>query len=334
MDPTFVIGGRIAREYILPPVGPPLLDVPGGSALYACGGLLTWESAVGVLARVGEDYPRDCLADLNRLGIDTSGIQIMAQRLDLRAFTAHDADLKITHAAPVSQFARRKLAFPKALLGYQPPDEPRDDPSQTELLSPSHAQMPPAYREARAVHLCPMDFKSHLQLLTSFKAAGVKTLTVDPSPGYLTPRFQRQMGSILEGTTAFLPSEEDLRALFLGDTYDLWEMMAAIGSQGCEVVVTKRGAAGQAVYDSAGRRRWEIPAYPARRADPSGAGDAFCGGFLAGFKRTYDPLQAAFYGNVAASLKVEGSGAFYALGVLEGLAQARLDVIKDMARQV
>ena len=100
------------------------------------------------------------------------------------------------------------------------------------------------------------------------------------------------------------------------------------------MVVVKRGGQGQAVFDVKGRHKWEVPAYPARPADTTGAGDAFCGGYLAGFKRTYDPLQAALYGNVSASLKLEGSGAFYPLEVLPGLAEARLSALKDLVRMV
>ena len=99
-------------------------------------------------------------------------------------------------------------------------------------------------------------------------------------------------------------------------------MMEAVGSYGCEIVAVRRGSAGQAVLDVRGRHRWEIPAYPARPADPTGAGDAYGGGFLAGYKRTYDPLQAALHANISASLKIEGTGAFYPSTVLEGLAQS------------
>jgi len=150
----------------------------------------------------------------------------------------------------------------------------------------------------------------------------------------MTPPLMRDLRPLLAGVTAFLPSEEELRGLFWGQTYDLWEMLLAIGQYGVEVVVAKRGASGQAVLDVPGKHRWEIPAYPARLADPTGAGDAFCGGFLAGFKKTYDPLEAAIHGNVAASLAVEGSGALYALGVAPGLADARLGVIRDLVREV
>ncbi len=80
--------------------------------------------------------------------------------------------------------------------------------------------------------------------------------------------------------------------------------------------------------------RWEIPAYPARVVDPTGAGDAFCGGFLAGYEATYDPLQGVLYGNVSASIVIEGTGPFYALDVLPGLPQARLEVLQGAYRKI
>ena len=49
-----------------------------------------------------------------------------------------------------------------------------------------------------------------------------------------------------------------------------------------------------------------IPAYPVTIVDPTGAGDAFCGGVLAGYRNTYDPLQAAMYGNISSAMIMEG----------------------------
>ncbi len=334
MKPTFVIAGRITREYILPPVGHPLLDAPGGSALYAAGGLTAWEKEIGLLARVGEDYPRGWLKEIESRGINIEGIKILEQRLDLRSFYAYNEKFEITRGTPVSQFARRELTFPKALLGYQSPPEVQKDAKKPDPLAPLPIEVPGEYREAQAVHFCPLDFISHNQLIVAFKAGSANTFTLDPSPGYMSAPFFRDLRVIIAGLTAFLPSEEELRGLFWGETHDLWEMAAALGEYGCEIVVVKRGALGQSVYDVAGKHKWEIPAYPARLADLTGAGDAFCGGFLAGYRKTYDPLQAALYGNVSASLKVEGCGAFYPLDVLPGLAEARLNALKDLVREI
>jgi sugar/nucleoside kinase (ribokinase family) len=334
METPFVVAGTVSREYILPPVGPPLLDVPGGGALYACGGVLAWHERVGLLSRVGEDYPRQWFTEMRSVGVDTSGVKILEQVVDLRSFHAYDPSFESTQSSPVAQFARRQLTFPKALLGYQPAPEDREDPRKPADMAPSATEIPAHYREARAAHLCPLDFVTHNQLAAALRAGSVTTITVDPSPGYMHPGFLSELRVLLGAITAFLPSENELRALFWGQTYDLWEMLEAVGSYGCEVVVAKRGAQGQSILDTRGKHKWEVPAYPARLADPTCVGDAYCGGFLVGFKKTYDPLQGALHGNVSASLALEGSGAFYPVGVMSGLAAARLDVLQDLAREV
>jgi len=122
--------------------------------------------------------------------------------------------------------------------------------------------------------------------------------------------------------------------LLWGKTNDLWEMLEALSPYGCEIIVIKSGSLGQYLYDAVGKHRWEIPAYPSRMADPTGAGDAFCGGFLVGYRKNYDPGEAALHGNVSASLMVEGSGAFYPMDVMPGLAQARLDTLRNLVRKV
>lgn len=331
---TFIIAGRLLREYLLPPVGRPLLDSPGGSLLYAAGGLALWDGSAGLLSRVGEDLPRKWVHDLKVRGFDVSGIRILKQSLDLRSFIAYNDIDDRTSNNPVTHFARRELTFPKSLLGYQPPPDPQADPREPDPAAPSLTDIPKGYLDARAAHVCPLDFVTQSQLIAALKGGSINTVCLDPSPGYMLPAFKKDLHMLLQGVTAFLPSEQELRSLFWGETHDVWEMVEAVSIYGCELIVVKRGGQGQLVYNVLSKRRWEIPAYPARVADPTGAGDAFCGGFLAGYQKTYDPLEAALHGGVAASLKVEGSGPFYALGVLPGLAEARLSALRELVREV
>jgi ribokinase len=172
------------------------------------------------------------------------------------------------------------------------------------------------------------------RLTSAFRQASVTTLTLDPSAAYMSTKALYDVRILLGGLTAFLPSEEELRALFWGHTDDLWQMAEALGEYGCEFIVVKRGARGQMLYDSVSKNRWEVPAYPGHPTDIAGAGDSFCGGFLAGYQKTYDPLRAVLYGSVSASLTIEGSGAFHALEALPGLAQARLDSLAGIVRQI
>ena len=60
---------------------------------------------------------------------------------------------------------------------------------------------------------------------------------------------------------------------------------------------------------------------------------AFCGGFLAGYRGSYDPLQAVMTGNISAAMVIEGTHPFYALDALPGLAKARLEALRDTIRK-
>jgi sugar/nucleoside kinase (ribokinase family) len=144
----------------------------------------------------------------------------------------------------------------------------------------------------------------------------------------MQPSYAADVAHILSRLDAFLPSEMETR-LFLGEAAaDLWSAAEAFGALGARCVVLKLGARGQFVYDALGRRKWHVPAYPARVVDVTGAGDAYCGGFLVGLTQTGDPLEAALRGAVSASLVVEGIGALYALGQPTGEPGARLAALR------
>lgn len=331
MEPQFLVFGQLTREYLLPAVGHPRLDMPGGSLLYAAAGLRVWESEIGLVGRVGNDYPREWLNQCMSRGFDTSGIRVIPRDLDVREFIAYSESFEANRINPVSHFARRDMTFPKSLLGYQPPDDKKKADRESTLII---TDIPNDYLTARAALLCPMDLVTQTQLIAGMKLGSVHTFVLDPGPSTMTRTARRELPALLNGVTAFLPSQEELNNLFWGETYDLWKMAEAVSMYGCEYVVIKCGARGQLLYDANNKHKWEIPAYPARLADPTGAGDAFCGGFLAGYCKNYDPLEGVLYGNVSASLKLEGSGAFYPLDVLPGLAEARLGALRNMVRAV
>jgi len=302
--------------------------------LHAASGARLWADTAALFARVGEDYPHDWLRQFEQKGMDPQGIKILPAPMDLRSFMVYSDPNNFQRANPVSHFARLGMAFPKGLLGYQPPSNDMDSRIHSNPDSPKISDIPPDYFFAKAVHLCPLDYLTHAQLAPAFRQGGVGVVTIDPGPGYMNGNFLNDMRSLLQGITAFLPSEDEIRTLFWGRTTDLWEMAETLGSYGVEIVVIKRGGRGQYVYEHSNHKKWDVPAYPGRLADPTGSGDAFCGGFLAGYASSFDPLQAALHGNVSASLAIEGSGAFYALESLPGLAQARLQSLADIVRVV
>jgi sugar/nucleoside kinase (ribokinase family) len=335
-SPRFLLAGQLTRDYTLLPSQEALLDVPGGNVLYAAVGLALWEPdpPPAIVARVGEDYPQEWIETYARRGLDTRGVRVLPQTIDLRSFSAYTSRSTRSVDNPVAHFARVGLPFPKALLGYRDTTTALNSRTRLSPVSLRQGDIPPDFLDASAAHLCPLDYLTHSLLPAVLRQAEVTTVTLDPSPGYMNPTFWGDVPALITGLTAFLPSEEDLRSLFQGHSQDLWEMAEALAAYDCEVIVIKRGESGQFLYDASSRSRWEIPPYPARLVDPSGAGDAFCGGFLSGYRRTYDALEACLYGNISASLVVEGTGPFYALDSLPGLAQARLEALRQSVRRV
>jgi sugar/nucleoside kinase (ribokinase family) len=332
----YIIAGQLKRDFALIPSGKALVDVPGGNLIYAAAGFGVWEPTeqVGLLARVGEDYPRDWLAAFSRRGFDVRGIRVLPEAIDLRSFYVYTDIYTRLIEDPAAHFTRLQQSFPKALLNYSPPRNTYDSHSTLTQTSLRQSDIPADYLDATAAHLCPIDFLTHTLLPAVLRQNGFTLVSLDPSPGTMTPNFWDDMPALVSGLTVFLPNEDEMRRLFHGRSTDLWQMMEAIADYGCEFVVVKRGERGQYLYDRATRSRWEVSAYPARVTNPTGAGDSFCGGFLAGYRRTYEPLQAVLYGGISASLTIEGSGAFYSLDALPGLAQARLEALRDGVRKI
>ena len=179
-----------------------------------------------------------------------------------------------------------------------------------------------------------MEFATITRFISAFREAGTKILTVEPAKEWMQPEKWYEISLLLNGVSAFLPSKESLSNLFKNKTTDVIEMVEAISNENCELVVVKSGVKGQLIHDARTNKSWQVPAYPVKIIDPTGAGAAFCGGFLAGLAQSGDPLQASLMGNISASITLEGSGIFHILEVQPGLVQARLASLKEEVREI
>jgi ribokinase len=104
---------------------------------------------------------------------------------------------------------------------------------------------------------------------------------------------------MLAQVDAFLPSEVELAALVPGAATA--EALAQVATRCRGTVAVKLGPRGCLVWDRAKAEPVAVPALPVDALDPTGAGDSFCGGFLAGLVETRDPVKAACFGTVSAS---------------------------------
>ncbi len=335
-SPKSIFVGTLTRDFFITAEGKAVSDTIGGTLPYAAMGYKLWEKSPppGLITRVGEDYPQKWLDELQQNGVNTQGVRILPQALDVRNFYVYTDKATRVTGDPIPYFSRLGLQFPKALLGYKDSSGAINSRTQLKPQSLRQDDYPNAYKEATAAHICPVDYLTHSIMPAMLRQAGVTTVTLDPAPGYMNPAFWNQVPAVITGLTAFLPAEEDLNNLCQGRTTDLWAIAEEIASYGCEIIVIKRGIRGQLVYDAPGKKRWEIPAYDSRLVNPTGVGDAFCGGFLAGYRQTYDPVEAALFGNIAAAVVSEGIGPYFALDVLPGLPEARLNHLRQSVRKV
>lgn len=334
MTTRLLIIGGLREDYSITHDGQVRLGVLGGNAVYAAAGAAVWATDVAVVSRVGSNFPPEWLEQVGRRGIDLSGVRVLPDPQDTRTFYAYLTPEQRVDTNPTAHFLRLGLQLPERLRDYQTSTAGQEQRSQFGPLAVRPGDLdfnglPPA-----AAHLAPADYLTHSLVPARLRQLGVARVTVDPSMRYMEPGFRKELPVLLNGLNAFLPSEAEVFSFFQPHPPDSWEMAEALAAFGCPIVVIKRGAAGQHIWDQASRRRWQVPAYPARVVDVTGAGDAYCGGFLAGLHETGDPLEAGLRGSVSASLAVEGSGPLYPMGAAPGLAQARLQALRTTVREM
>ncbi|GAP05870.1 sugar kinases, ribokinase family [Anaerolinea thermolimosa] len=329
----YLVIGRLTRRFMILPEDRVLEDIPGGSMLYTAAGISVWDTGVGLVGRVGCDYPDEWIKKCHQYQLDTRGIRRLEEPVDLREFIVYpDLETRLEDQ-PVAHYARLQRPFPPALLGYTPPNRTLDDRIRPRWYTIRPNDFPDDYFDATAAHIAPLDYLSHTLVPPLLRQKHIHTITLETGNGYTDPAFWDDLPVLLHGLTAFLITEDALRNLARDQVKDLWELAEMLASWGCEMIVIKRPGGNQLVYEHSSHGRWIIPPYPSRIRCPDGAGDAFNGGFLAGFRTTYDPVQAALQGNISASVVMESPDPFYAFGVLPGLPQARMESLRDMVRR-
>ena len=335
-NPTveYAIVGGLREDYFITAQGRVHVRELGGNALYAAVGARTWAEHVGLLSRIGENYPTEWLTTIEARGIDTHGVKMVLGPQDTRTFYAYLSLEERVDTEPAEHFARVGQPLPAELNDYATSTEGQENRTAFGPLAVRPTEVAQAYTHARGFHLAPGDFMVHNTLPAYLRRQGAKCVTLDPSVRYMLPEFAREVKQLVHGLDAFLPSEMEVRAFWGDTTRDMWEAAEAFGAMGAKVVAIKLGARGQYIYETLSNHKWHVPAYAAKVIDVTGAGDSYCGGFLVGLVQTGDPVEAALRGAVSASLVIEGVGALYALDSTPGLAAARMEALRGLVRPI
>ncbi|MYC97509.1 MAG: carbohydrate kinase family protein [Caldilineaceae bacterium SB0661_bin_32] len=332
----FLAVGNCTLDDVVTPDGQISPRQLGGNAVYAAAGMRLWGEDVSLVSVIGCDYPTTWLEQLAGAGIDVSGITEIpdSHLLRSRAFYFPDGsrtdrieearDLLPAHAGEV-------IDLKSEYTDTGSPLHRRIWPS----FCPDLTQFADLAGKASYVHLAPGPLPCSRANATFLKELrGDQVVITFDWPWWDWDREAEVDFALLKKIDYLLPSIEELTihadAVFSADNdskaehgqvFEAARRLLALGPSGIGV---KMGARGLRLLLQ-GEKDWiQIPTYPTEAVDPTGAGDAFCGGFLVGMAQTRDARQAALYGAVSASFIIEEFGVLHALGVDADQAHSRL----------
>jgi len=272
----------------------------GGSSLYAVAGARLWlePSRIGLLARVGDNYPFDAEQVLRRAGL---------RHIALPNFPGEHLIEWLIYEPDGS---RRSLPRNRELLDYGAEGSSAMLPYTKLLLeiAPSADQVPASWLPAAAMHLCPQVGNRHRETLRALHDA-VRWISVDPSPHYSRSMGVLELAQYLDGATALLPSAQEVGLLLQHLTPEA--LALALNRAGFAEVLIKRGE--QPVVLANEQTVQCVPVSDARVIDPTGAGDSFCGAYAACRLLGHAPAEAARRAALSAALVVGCSGVEAAL---------------------
>ena len=270
---SILVVGSVALDSVKTPFGEGL-EVLGGSATHFSVAASFW-SPVRLVAVVGEDFTDAHRQPLVDRAVDLGGLTVAKGRT-FRWSGEYGDDLNSARTldTQLNVFASFKPAVPEAWKRTPVVFLANIDPElQADVLDQVHG--------ARLV------------------AADTMNYWIDSKPDALWRLIAR--------IHVLLVNDGEARQL-TGES-NLVRAAAAIRARGPRAVVIKRGEHGVLVFDE--ERVFALPAFPlSALKDPTGAGDAFAGGFLGylaarGVDAGLDFRRAAVAGSVMASYQVE-----------------------------
>ena len=254
----------------------------GGSGSHAVVGMRTWNDApLGLVSYVGDDAPEPFVAHLQRLGVSPNGLVQRAGIPTPRAWQLFEADGQRTQVfrTSLSEFEANQVRL----------DELHAEVKQSYGF---HVQRGGSIEEAT-------------RLIRQLKAANPSTVVVfEPVDAFLG-LDRAAWAPLLRECDVFLPNLEEAATL-TGEASPA-AMATALLDWGADRVVIRMAEQGIWAQDNQGHR-WRIPAVPVQVVDVTGAGNAYCGGLLAGAVEGLPFLETALRGLVGASFAIEQVG--------------------------
>jgi ribokinase len=320
--PRYVAVGGTCVEYLIFPDGREVGPQYGGNAIYSAMGMWVWDRSVGIVAPAGPQYPQAVIDALTEAGLDTRGVRRTRSSRSLDVKVTYKTDGSRVPEAPSGLLAVLQRHFPSLLGAIALP--------VWRTMCPQAEDIPDVFLDAQGAHICAYEYRSQARAIRHLRSR-IRTITLDMPPGIpgVKPGMLPRELVDLSLPDFVLPSEQEISEFF-GRGISAQEGADRLLSKGARNVVVKLGAKGSMVYEKESGKWRVLPIYRTTPQDITGAGDAYCGGFLVGIVETNDPIQACMYGTISASFVIEGHGGTYALRFTRAEAEERLARLRTM----
>jgi len=280
-DSDLVVIGHFSLDTIHLPSRTWPLVILGGSVAYSSLVTRRLGGSVGVISKVGGDFPEAYLWWLGQEGVDLSGVDRLANEQTTRFELEYSKD-----------FANRTLK----LRNRAPPIDVCDLPCPL---------------KAKTVYIAPIAGEISCDVVEKLSSCA-EVLSLDPQ-GLLRSfdaagnvGFKLQVDKNLLSLINIYKSSQD-EIIALTGCSNLDSAIKAIHDFGVATVIVTLGVYGAVL--SVERTVYRVPAYSSLTVvDPTGAGDVFMGSFLTEYNRERDSLWCACVGSAAASFVIEGIG--------------------------
>jgi sugar/nucleoside kinase (ribokinase family) len=294
---SILVVGSIALDTIETPHGK-ADNILGGSATFISACARYFVQPVRMVGVVGSDFPAAYLEYLKKSDIDLDGLQIREGEKTFRWGGRYDEHL-----------AGRDTLFTEL--------------NAFETFDPV---IPEAYR--RSDYVCLGNIDPTLQLRVLEQIERPKMVVGDTMNFWITGKNKELRETIQQLDVLFISDSE---AQLLTGIKNLVAAGRQILGMGPRVLVIKKGEHGALLM--ANDFLFTAPAFPIETLhDPTGAGDAFAGGFLGWIAKTDDQSaenlkRAVIYGNVMASFCIEK----FSVDAIKNLTESD---IRDRARTI
>jgi ribokinase len=284
MPGRLLVAGNFSIDETISPDGT-TSTAPGGDALYSALGAAIWRYPVGIVSRVGRDYPSQLWDQLRAWGVDVIGLVVDGdETVRYQINNRPDGSRVYTHL---------------------------NDPALLSAMSPQGTELDQV-AGAAWLHVAAMPIERQAEAVAAARRHGVG-YSLDPHEEYVVgheehltalARGAMLMPSLLE-LDRLLPGLSGLPGLERAERGS-----AVLLSRGARTVVVKCGADGSFVR-TAGLAT-HVPAQCLDHVvDTTGAGDAYAGGFLAGYLSSGRLNWGAVCGSLAAAHVIQGFGGLH-----------------------